>query len=112
MRESASKIPLEALIRILREDDSLGIPICGTTSWSRALFKLTPYGSGAPYRRCASRYAFPISPRAKVEGGPAKVHQEHVAIFEAIRNRDEAAARHAVVDHLSRVAGRLSISLR
>jgi DNA-binding FadR family transcriptional regulator len=45
-------------------------------------------------------------------GGPAKVHREHVALFEAIRAQDEAAARQAAIDHLSRAAARLSISLR
>jgi DNA-binding FadR family transcriptional regulator len=48
----------------------------------------------------------------KVDGGPAKVHREHIAIFDAIRDRDEAAARQAALDHLSRAAGRLSITLR
>jgi DNA-binding FadR family transcriptional regulator len=48
----------------------------------------------------------------KVAGGPAKVHREHIAIFDAIRDQDEAAARQAAVDHLTRAAARLSISLR
>jgi DNA-binding FadR family transcriptional regulator len=48
----------------------------------------------------------------KVAGGPAKVHREHIAIFEAIRDRDEGKARQAAIDHLSRAAARLSISLR
>ncbi|HVY99133.1 MAG TPA: FadR/GntR family transcriptional regulator [Dongiaceae bacterium] len=48
----------------------------------------------------------------KVAGGPAKVHREHIAIFNAIRDQDEAAARQAALDHLTRAAGRLSISLR
>jgi DNA-binding FadR family transcriptional regulator len=48
----------------------------------------------------------------KVAGGPAKVHREHIAIFEAIRDQDETKARQAAIDHLSRAAARLSITLR
>jgi len=48
----------------------------------------------------------------KVAGGPANVHREHIKIFNAIRDGDEAAARQAAIDHLSRAAGRLSITLR
>jgi GntR family transcriptional repressor for pyruvate dehydrogenase complex len=48
----------------------------------------------------------------KFAGGPAKVHREHIALFEAIRDKDEAAARQAAIDHLTRAAARLSISLR
>jgi len=42
------------------------------------------------------RWRAEFSAMGKAEGGPAKVHQEHVAIFEAIRSRDEVAARQAV----------------
>jgi len=48
----------------------------------------------------------------KLAGGPAKVHREHIALFDAIRDKDETAARQAAIDHLSRAAARLSISLR
>ena len=47
-----------------------------------------------------------------VEGGPEKLLREHALIVEAIRARDEAAARAAAREHLLRASGRLSILLR
>ena len=39
------------------------------------------------------------------------VHQEHVAVFEAIRAQDAAAARQAAVGHLRQAAARLQLAL-
>ncbi|WP_313623525.1 FadR/GntR family transcriptional regulator [Achromobacter sp.] len=44
-------------------------------------------------------------------GLPAAVHQEHVAVFEAIRARDPERARQAAVRHLQQAANRLQLDL-
>jgi len=44
-------------------------------------------------------------------GLPARVHDEHVAVFEAIRQGDAAAARAAAVRHLQGAAARLQLDL-
>lgn len=45
------------------------------------------------------------------EGLTAAVHQEHVAVFEAIRARDPDRARQAAIRHLQQAAGRLQLDL-
>ncbi|EHK63799.1 FadR/GntR family transcriptional regulator [Achromobacter arsenitoxydans] len=45
------------------------------------------------------------------EGLTAAVHQEHVAVFEAIRARDPDRARHAAIRHLQQAASRLQLDL-
>jgi GntR family transcriptional repressor for pyruvate dehydrogenase complex len=45
------------------------------------------------------------------EGLTAAVHQEHVAVFEAIRARDPEGARHAAIRHLQQAASRLQLDL-
>ena len=45
-------------------------------------------------------------------GLPARVHAEHVAIFDAIRARDADLARQRATEHLRNAAGRLGLPLR
>ncbi|WP_066737862.1 FadR/GntR family transcriptional regulator [Cupriavidus sp. D384] len=45
-------------------------------------------------------------------GLPARVHAEHVAIFDAIRARDAELARLRATEHLRNAAGRLGLPLR
>ena len=45
-------------------------------------------------------------------GLPARVHAEHVAIFDAIRARDADQARQRATEHLRNAAGRLGLPLR
>lgn len=44
-------------------------------------------------------------------GLTSAVHQEHVAVFEAIRARDPQAARRAAIRHLQQAASRLQLDL-
>ena len=46
-----------------------------------------------------------------VKGSLARVQREHNAIYRAIRDRDEAAARRAAVNHLTHAASRMSFTL-
>lgn len=45
------------------------------------------------------------------DGLTLAVHQEHVAVFEAIRARDPDRARHAAIGHLRQAASRLQLDL-
>lgn len=47
----------------------------------------------------------------KQAGLSVAVHQEHVAVFEAIRAQDAVAARQAAVGHLRQAAARLQLAL-
>ncbi|MEQ8652833.1 MAG: FadR/GntR family transcriptional regulator [Kiloniellales bacterium] len=47
---------------------------------------------------------------ARVEGGPARVQNEHEVIYWAIHDQDPNAAAEAMSDHLHNAAGRLSIN--
>ena len=64
------------------------------------------------FTQAALRESLHISHRsmAKVKGSLARVHHEHEAIYRAIRDRDEAAARRAAINHLTRAASRMSIT--
>ena len=45
------------------------------------------------------------------EGLAAQVHQEHVAVFNAIKARDPLLARAASLSHLLRASARLGLTL-
>jgi len=64
------------------------------------------------FTQTALREALHISHRsmAKLKGALARVQHEHDAIYRAIRDRDEVAARRAAATHLTHAASRLSIT--